>query len=106
MNQLLLRVILNIANGYEPEESFVTTNRNQVYHKLQAQAIDDLKEAQDFLQAVPFKIVSPLFLEFMTTKSIPMHNLGDNNKNYDNPEYLQTGMQLYLDKLLEISSQF
>ncbi len=35
MNQLLVRVILNIANGYEPEDSLLIKDRFKAYVDLQ-----------------------------------------------------------------------
>jgi hypothetical protein len=40
MNQLLVRVLLNIANGYEPENSILIDDRFNEYVKLQANRID------------------------------------------------------------------
>jgi|LauGreDrversion4_2_1035121.scaffolds.fasta_scaffold879731_2 hypothetical protein len=34
MNQLIVGVILKIANGYEPEDSFLIKNRFKEYMKL------------------------------------------------------------------------
>lgn len=33
-NQLLMRVLVNIANGYEPENSNLLNDRYNLYHKL------------------------------------------------------------------------
>jgi hypothetical protein len=35
MNQLLVRVLLNIANGYEPENSYLIDDRFNKYIQLQ-----------------------------------------------------------------------
>jgi hypothetical protein len=44
MNQLLLRVLLNIANGYEPENSILIEDRFSKYVSLQENRIQQLKD--------------------------------------------------------------
>jgi hypothetical protein len=44
MNQLLVRVLLNIANGYEPEDSILIDNRFSKYVSLQEKRIQQLKD--------------------------------------------------------------
>lgn len=39
MNQLLVRVLLNIANGYEPENSILIDDRYNLYNTLQEDRI-------------------------------------------------------------------
>jgi hypothetical protein len=44
MNQLLARVLLNIANGYEVENSTLISNRFNEYLDLQRIKIQELKD--------------------------------------------------------------
>ena len=44
MNQLLVRVLLNIANGYEPEDSILIKDRFSKYVSLQEKRIQQLKD--------------------------------------------------------------
>ena len=44
MNQLLVRVLLNIANGYEPEDSILIEDRFSKYVSLQEKRIQQLKD--------------------------------------------------------------
>ena len=43
MNQLIVRVILNVANGYEPEDSILIKDRFKEYMSLQEIRIEQLK---------------------------------------------------------------
>jgi uncharacterized membrane protein YfhO len=44
MNQLIVRVILNVANGYEPDNSILINDRFKEYMSLQEIRIEQLKD--------------------------------------------------------------
>jgi hypothetical protein len=49
MNQLLVRVLVNTANGYEPENSALVADRFAKYLNLQEDRIQQLKDTQSKL---------------------------------------------------------
>ena len=49
-NRLLMRGILNMANGYEPTSTALVQNRWQVYRDLQKIKIENLTEAEKYLE--------------------------------------------------------
>lgn len=49
MNQLLVRVLLNIANGYEAEDSILIDDRFVRYSILQEDRVQQLKNTQSLL---------------------------------------------------------
>lgn len=54
-NQLLTRVLINLANGYETDSSILLKDRFKTYKGLQAEAILDLAAAQSHLQQSSFE---------------------------------------------------
>lgn len=77
--RLLLRGLLNIANGYEPNQSEMTMNRFKMFQdELEAQ-IQKLKSVQDYLDRVSFEY-SPRFKSLLDSKAISVEYLDPYNQ--------------------------
>jgi len=94
---------LNIANGYELENSTLITNRFTEYMELQRIKVQELKDTQSSLQQSSFE-TSAEFQQFMNGKNVPLYYLNERNQPYRQYESLNVAMNLYIAKLNEINS--
>lgn len=78
--RLLLRGILNMANGLEPlYESEITQDRFTMYMRELELQVTKLKEVQDFLDRVDFEY-SESFKKRLDSKIIPLMYLDVSNQ--------------------------
>jgi hypothetical protein len=76
MNLLLFRVVLNIANGLEPESSHIIPNRYETYLNLSQERLQMFKDDVADLQRNSFK-VSDEFQKYMRGRNVPLYYLED-----------------------------
>lgn len=69
MNQLLARVLVNTANGYEIANSSLFSDRFTDYVKLQAIRVEQMKQSQSVIQNNKF-VMSQDFLNFGSRSNI------------------------------------
>jgi hypothetical protein len=103
MNQLLVRVLINIANGYELEHTILIKDRFNVYDELQAERIQQLKNTQSLLQRSTFSF-SEEFSSFRNDKIVPLYYLSESNQIYSQNETMNVAFNLYIAKLTEMNS--
>ncbi|TNV74775.1 hypothetical protein FGO68_gene16630 [Halteria grandinella] len=103
MNQLLVRVLLNIANGYEPERSILIEDRFNRYSTLQEDRVTQLKNTQSLLQLSSFTSTEE-FKRFREDKIVPLYYLSESNQIYTKYESLNIAFNLYIAKLTEMNS--
>jgi hypothetical protein len=81
MNQLIVRVLLNIANGYETDNSSLIQDRFNTFKKFQFDRIALLKYSQSYLMQTSF-VLSDEFKAFSSNKNINLYYLSEQNKPY------------------------
>jgi hypothetical protein len=94
---------LNIANGYETDNSILIKDRFNSYQDLQEKKIQELKNTQSSLQQSLF-ITSPEFESFLTGKNIPLYYINEKNEPYIQYESFNVAFNLYIAKLTEVNS--
>ncbi|CDW72555.1 UNKNOWN [Stylonychia lemnae] len=103
INLLISRVLLNIANGYEPEISSLMEDRFKNYKEIQREKIQLLREAQSSLQQSSFVNSDELSYE-LNENSMKLYYLNEQNLRYDKQENINIAFNLYIARVADMNS--
>lgn len=78
--RLILRNLVNIANGYEPNESRVLADRWGYYSGLLGSTISMLKDTQNILDNPPSYKYSQAMINLMNLEDLPIVSLDGKNQ--------------------------
>ncbi|CDW88868.1 pas domain s-box family protein [Stylonychia lemnae] len=102
-NRLILRVLLNIANGYEPNSSSILKDRFNEFKIMQDKRIANLKETQFFLDNSGFPFNDD-FLKLINSKVIMLQYLTEINTNYVENVTMKVAQSLFASRLQQINN--
>eukprot|EP00347_Sterkiella_histriomuscorum_P022071 403331786 len=101
-NRMIMRILLNIANGFEPNSSKLIADRFTVYKQLQDERITELKATQQFLDnsGYPF---DDEFLKIMNSPNLRLTYLNERNQQYTENVTMKVAQSLLLSRLQQIN---
>lgn len=99
---MILRVLLNIANGYEPNSSKLIDDRLSTYLAMQRGRIKDLQETQLYLDNSGYPFKSD-FLTLINTPDMTLMYLNNNNSVYTEQATMKVSQNLLTSRLLQIN---
>ena len=101
--RLLLRGMLNMANGYEPLFSEITLSRFDAYKKELEVQTNNLKEVQDFLDKVNFDY-SNKFRQLVNAKVVEVQFLDVLNQRYTEMQTHSYANNLYVQRISDVKN--
>jgi hypothetical protein len=75
---MLLRVQLNIANGYEPDDSSIVRDRFSFYQRIQGLRIQEMRKTQSKLERASFD-KSVEFMRYESGQNVDLLYLSPQN---------------------------
>ncbi|TNV87499.1 hypothetical protein FGO68_gene6494 [Halteria grandinella] len=101
--RLLLRGLLNIANGYEPNQSEMTMDRFRMFQDELENQIQKLKIVQDYLDRVNFEY-SPKFKALLDSKAINVEYLDPYNQGTFETQTYTYAINLFIQRASGMSN--
>eukprot|EP00347_Sterkiella_histriomuscorum_P001462 403371946 len=101
-NRMLLRILMNIANGYEPNNSSLIADRFTVYKKLQEESVLELRASQQFLDNSGISFDSN-FQNILDSPSLKITYLNEKNQQYSENVTMKVAQNLLMSRLQQIN---
>ena len=81
-SRVLTRELINVANGYEPNESSIVTDRFSSFEATQRDVIELLQIRQQQLEQNKFAYLNASIVDLRKASVVDLHYLNDNNQVY------------------------
>eukprot|EP00347_Sterkiella_histriomuscorum_P008635 403344343 len=102
-NRLILRVLLNIANGYEPNFSKLIPDRFQTYKDMQKIRLQSLKDTNQILDIADYKFGQEV-ADLSDSQVLKLTYLSNQNSLFYENTTMKIAHTLYNSKLTEINN--